>query len=149
MTCREIFEDFLNVGYNPVPWGTNVRDTKLGDYIILRLDRNGLTIYYLESGSSLQISKNWLELWSNFYKHSGKQVLHNMFCNVNENSYLDCFIYHLTNLISLNGSELASAKELSRLGTEKFIKYTKDTWPLLDLGLTKWVFNRTTGSTCI
>lgn len=147
MTCEEIFKDYLVAGYNPTPWKINTTDFKLSEFIILRLNGKGLTIHYLNSGASLNISKNWMALWMDFYSHSGNQVLNNLFTEPVSvgDSYLNRFIYYMTLLVSPQKELcLRAAGELSRLGTKDFIDYIKQEWPLINIHLTPWLF-----STCM
>lgn len=144
MTCEEIFKDYMVAGYNPAPWKINTTDFKLSEFIISRLNGDGLTIHYLNSGASLSISKDWMSLWMDFYRHSGNQVLNNLFTDpiTEDESYLNKFIYYMTLLVSSQKELcLMAAGELSRLGTKRFINYMKQEWSLVKIHLTPWSFS--------
>ena len=74
---RRVFEDFMALGYieGNNPWKTKVKDISLGNLIVLRQGRRGISVNYLYDGSRLLIPFAWHDLWQSFYVHSGNRIL--------------------------------------------------------------------------
>lgn len=72
-----LFRDFLSLGYveGNNPWKDKVLDIPLGNLIVLRQSRKGLTVHYLYNGSTLFIPFRWHDLFQSFYIYSGDQIL--------------------------------------------------------------------------
>jgi hypothetical protein len=131
----EIFENFMNLGYSKSNRLNRLRDSVISELIILRSTFTGDTIYYLQTGCSLFIPGDWMELFKSLYVHSGDQILYKK--EPRDSDYYDNIIYLNIKLINiLTGSKIDGNKfldtlgDVSNLGTEKFRKMLKNKYDL-------------------
>lgn len=131
----EIFEDFINLGYNKSTRLNRLRDRVVSELIILRSTFAGDTVYYLQTGCSLFIPGDWMELFKSLYVHSGDRILYKK--EPEDNNYYDSIIYLNIKLINiLTGSKIDGDKfldtlgDISNLGTNKFRKMLKNKYDL-------------------
>lgn len=131
----EIFENFMNLGYSKSNRLNRLRDSVISELIILRSTFTGDTIHYLQTGCSLFIPGDWMELFKSLYVHSGDQILYKK--EPCDNDYYDNIIYLNIKLINLlTGSKIDGNRfldtlgDVSNLGTEKFRKMLKNKYDL-------------------
>lgn len=123
---QNLIREFIELGYTPVARGpAKAQDTILGPYIVGRLDKNGYMIYYLFSGVSIRIPWKWIDLFGQFFVHSGHKVEH---MGLGENS-LDNFIYWMTKLqqnLMTKKDILETIEKICGIGTKEFRKTILD-----------------------
>ena len=136
---KDIFKDFIAIGYTPKKRSHFLHDTlSCPYYILIRQTELNCKIIYLYSGTSITISSNWIDIFTQFYNHSGSKV------EFEQHEYdldsVDKFIYYFTKFqvfLSKDLSEISvedfleTILKFSEIGTEKFISWEKEE----DLGL--------------
>ena len=100
MTNLELLEKFLEEDYKPKERPTKLKDYNLDDYILLRVNSSGHTIFYLSKGAYLWIPWSWIDIFTNFEILYGNEVIEG-------EEYFEKLIYLFTNLLSIRISSLS------------------------------------------
>ena len=127
MKNLEMFNNFIGLGYKKGIRRDKLIDMPVRNFIILRTTWPGKTIYYLDSGNSLFIPWEWIDLFTSFYIHSGSEVLYFDQPEEAYEGYFECFIWLCTDLMKYFGPSkiegdgfLDTLGNICNLGTEKF-----------------------------
>lgn len=136
---KDIFREFYHLYFScyPKEYNPGFKDTPIESSTFLRRNSLGYTIYYLYSGMSVFIPKEWVVLFTSFNEHSGDRV-YRIPIDYCEDS-IDVIGYSMLLLIeSLNPSFSSISSEsvnsslgnVYRLGTQEFISWTREEFNL-------------------
>lgn len=134
----EILDTYLKLGYRECPrrYYTDLLDKELcASLIFIRSTYYGDYIYYLQSGSSLFIPWEWINLFKGLWYYEGELIDRNT-----ENTYFEKFIRYFTTLQSfpidhctkIDGIKyLEVLGDICNLGTKKFRELLKKEYDLV------------------
>ena len=136
ITFKEIFRDFVKLSYAKGYVSDKIRDLRVSELSIIRIDNKGVTLYKLVSGASFRIPWEWSDIFYAFnVEYGGEMEI--IVGRLNEGSdYIDKFGCLLNGLISsifnssvkLNNPALFYNRlnSLIDLGTKNFIDWSKE-----------------------
>ena len=137
LTFKEIFRDFIKLAYSKGFISERLKDIRLSELSIIRLDSKGMTLYKLESGASFKIPWEWTDIFHSFSVEYGAEmeVIGNRITE--QSDYFERFGYLINGIITsvFNsttkfGGDIAlfynRLNSLIDLGTKKFIDWSKE-----------------------
>ena len=139
---RDKFIEYMSLSYTKKDHPSVLRDIPIDDVTIVRLDWRGCRVLYLYSGSTLLIPECLIDIFSGFYKYSGRELNFSYPDSVENLDPEEQFIYYMTELqtyLFSGFSKIGKTEffdtlyKICELGTPKFIEWCKKEWPKLDL----------------
>ena len=136
ITFKEIFRDFVKLSYVKGFVSDKLRDIRVSELSIIRIDSKGITLYKLVSGASFRIPWEWSDIFYAFNVEYGGEmgIIENRLGE--DSDYLEKFGCLLNGFISsiysssvkLNNPALFYSRlnSLIDLGTKDFIDWSKE-----------------------
>ena len=74
ITFKEIFRDFVKLSYAKGYVSDKIRDLRVSELSIIRIDNKGITLYKLVSGASFRIPWEWSDIFYAFNVEYGGEM---------------------------------------------------------------------------
>ncbi len=122
---KDLFKEYLTLGYTPGESRKTFRDVDLGNYIIARETRRGYVIHYLFNGTRIEIDWEWVEVFEEFNVWRDNRDL------VAEDG-LETFILSFSRLVDSlftskpDSDTLEILGDICQLGTKRFKKWLEE-----------------------
>jgi len=127
---KEIFKEFLELGYKKSKAPTRPSDVEIGNLVIGRTWKEGYQVYYLHSGTSIIIPWKWIDIFGQLFVHSGHKILERQ---PNKNDKVEKLIYWMTKLqekLMTRNNILEVIGQICKIGTGCFRKEYPDFPPI-------------------
>lgn len=126
-TVLDVFTEFMTLNYKKGKWSheDNLLDTQLDSFTISRFFDKGVKIIFLNSGTSIFIDKNWLDIFISLNTFAGYKIK-SMSDDIDKEDELSSFIskfcefQHL--LYTNNKLAIDKFSEICLIGTEEMRK---------------------------
>ena len=131
MRPKEIFSEFITLGYSPGIRPTGLKDISLSNYMIARITRDGWNILNLYNGTNIFISWSLVDIFDSLNTWGGDRVLN---CIEIKDSIDEVILTSLSLVILLSKGQgnlfIEALMKLCNLGTKIFQE-----WCLVEFNL--------------